>query len=183
MNETIHHIHNIYSQFGNNKYDELISQTEHATQCAALAKASGASPELTIAALLHDIGHLLVLAQGNGVADLSVDDEHEALGARHLAAHFPSGVTAPIALHVAAKRFLCTADDTYFDQLSIGSVRSLEKQGGLMTHQEVMRFERSPHFSSAVELRRWDDAAKDEHIVVDPFDSSLEMMESIITSR
>ena len=52
-----------------------------------------------------------------------------------------------------------------------------------MTHQEVMRFERSPHFFSAVELRRWDEAAKDEHIVVDPFDSYLEMMESIITSK
>lgn len=63
MNETIHHIHNIYSQFGNSKYDELISQTEHATQCAALAKASGASPELTIAALLHDIGHLFGLTK------------------------------------------------------------------------------------------------------------------------
>jgi len=183
MNETIHHINQLFSQFGNNKYDELISQTEHATQCAALAKASGASPELTTAALLHDIGHLLVLAQGKGSVDLNTDDEHEALGARYLATHFPSGVTAPIALHVAAKRFLCTADDTYFDQLSIGSVRSLEKQGGRMTHQEIMRFERSPHFSSAVELRRWDEGAKDEHIVVDPFDSYLEMMEHIIISK
>jgi phosphonate degradation associated HDIG domain protein len=183
MNETIQNIHDIYNQFGNYKYDELISQNEHATQCAALAKASGASSELTIAALLHDIGHLLVLAENNGTIDFDTDDEHEALGARYLAAHFPSGVTAPIALHVAAQRFLCTADDAYFDQLSIGPVRSLEKQGGLMTHHEVMRFERSPHFSSAVELRRWDEAAKDEHIVVEPFDSYLEMMESIITSK
>jgi predicted HD phosphohydrolase len=125
----------------------------------------------------------LVLEQSNGSVDFSTDDEHEALGARYLAAHFPSGVTAPIALHVAAKRFLCTADDTYFDQLSIGSVRSLEKQGGRMTHQEVMRFERSPHFSNSVQLRRWDEGAKDEHIVVDPFESYLEMMEHIVTSK
>jgi phosphonate degradation associated HDIG domain protein len=183
MNEIIQHIHHLYSQFGNQKYDELITQTEHATQCAALAKASEASPELTIAALLHDVGHLLVLEQSNGSVDFSTDGEHEALGARYLATHFPSGVTAPIALHVAAKRFLCTADDTYFDQLSIGSVRSLEKQGGRMTHQEVMRFERSPHFSNSVQLRRWDEGAKDEHIVVDPFESYLEMMEHIVTSK
>ena len=76
MNETIHHINQLFSQFGNNKYDELISQTEHATQCAALAKASGATPELTIAALLHDIGHLLVLAENNGTIDFDTDDEH-----------------------------------------------------------------------------------------------------------
>lgn len=183
MNEIIHDINQLYSEFGDNKYDELMSQTEHATQCAALAKVSGASPLLTIAALLHDIGHLLVLAEHNGAIDFDTDDEHEALGARYLAPHFPSGVTAPIALHVAAKRFLCTADDTYFDQLSHGSVRSLEKQGGLMTHQEVMRFERSPHFSAAVDLRRWDEKAKDEHAVVDPFDSYLNMMDHIVNSR
>lgn len=183
MNETVRHIHDIYNQFGNSKYDELVSQTEHATQCAALAKASGASPELIIAALLHDTGHLLVLAENDGAINFDIDDEHEALGARYLAPHFPSGVTAPIALHVAAKRFLCTADESYFGQLSDGSVRSLEKQGGLMTHQEVMRFERSPHFYSAVELRRWDDAAKDEHAVVDPFDSYLNKMDHIVNSR
>ena len=94
MNETIHHINQLFSQFGNNKYDELISQTEHATQCAALAKASGATPELTIAALLHDIGktvsdlgwfmRIAATVCGPRGAAFAMYHDHETIGAQML---------------------------------------------------------------------------------------------------
>ena len=38
---------------------EPVTQLEHALQAAALAEAAGADEALVIAALLHDIGHLL----------------------------------------------------------------------------------------------------------------------------
>jgi len=48
----------LYSSFGNENYDEDVSQLAHALQCAALASRDGANEELIAAALLHDIGHL-----------------------------------------------------------------------------------------------------------------------------
>ena len=39
---------------------EAVSQLDHALQCAQLAEHWGAQPELVIASLLHDLGHLLV---------------------------------------------------------------------------------------------------------------------------
>ena len=51
----------LFEAYGVEKYDENISQTEHAVQCALLARRNNASDELVAAALLHDVGHLLQL--------------------------------------------------------------------------------------------------------------------------
>ena len=40
-------------------HGEAVSQTEHALQAAALAVQEGAPDDLIVAALLHDVGHLL----------------------------------------------------------------------------------------------------------------------------
>jgi len=77
-----------------------------------------------------------------------------------LAKSFGPRVTAPIALHVEAKRYLCAVEADYFSTLSAGSVRSLEIQGGIMNDDEVKRFESLPGFADAVSLRRWDEGAK-----------------------
>jgi gamma-butyrobetaine dioxygenase len=108
------------------------------------------------AALLHDVGHLLVERDRVPTTDL----QHEAVGARALARWFEPEVTNPIALHVAAKRYLCAVDPGYFGILSPGSVRSLELQGGPMTPEEVGRFEALPGAEAAARLRRWDEGAK-----------------------
>ncbi|MEX2454688.1 MAG: HD domain-containing protein, partial [Rhodospirillaceae bacterium] len=107
---------------------EDINQLEHALQCAALAESEGAEAALIAAALLHDIGHLI--HKLGMAADWGVDDRHEALGEKLLRRWFVDEVVAPVALHVDAKRYLCTAEDGYFDRLSRASVRSLELQGG-----------------------------------------------------
>jgi gamma-butyrobetaine dioxygenase len=70
-------------------------------------------------------------------------------------------VTEPIRLHVAAKRYLCTVEPGYIDQLSEPSVISLRLQGGVMTPGEVLAFESLSFANEAVQLRRWDDLAKD----------------------
>jgi gamma-butyrobetaine dioxygenase len=139
-------------------YDESVTQLEHALQCADLAIADGAADELVAAALLHDVGHLL--DTGSAHRGTAVDDHHEATGARHLRALFGPAVTAPIALHVAAKRYLCGTDPAYLDALSDGSRHSLALQGGPMSASEADGFRSRPHWDDAVRLRRWDDAAK-----------------------
>jgi gamma-butyrobetaine dioxygenase len=65
-----------------------------------------------------------------------------------------------VALHVAAKRYLCAAERGYEDALSPASVLSLKLQGGPFTPTQCRRFERSRVAVDAVRLRRWDDAGK-----------------------
>ena len=161
VNEIISEIEAIYSRWGTSKYDEQVSQIEHAVQCAEFARLAEADDELIVATLLHDIGHLLELERREGNAVLTKNDEHESTGAAFLARHFSSAVTAPIALHVEAKRFLCTTEENYFAQLSPASVRSLELQGGKMSADEVERFAKHPARERAVALRRWDELGKE----------------------
>jgi phosphonate degradation associated HDIG domain protein len=151
----------LFGRWGVDHYDERVSQVEHAVQCARLAQESGADDELVVAALLHDVGHLLELERRVGAVDLASNDAHESTGAAHLARFFGPGVTAPIALHVEAKRYLCTVEPDYHATLSAGSVRSLELQGGRMDADEAARFAAHPAAQRAVALRRWDEAGKD----------------------
>ena len=124
-----------------------------------MAEREGAPPELVAAALLHDIGHLMH-DQGEDAAERGIDTRHEVAGARYLACVFPSEVTEPIRLHVAAKRALCGLEPDYFDRLSPGSVRSLELQGGPMAADLAAAFAGKPAGSAALTLRRWDEGAK-----------------------
>jgi phosphonate degradation associated HDIG domain protein len=158
----------LYDRWGADHYDEDLSQRDHALQTAALALAAGASDALIVAALLHDIGHLLALQTGSQEGSRPVDLRHEASGARYLAGLFPSSVTGPIALHVRAKRYRCAVDHRYWDQLSAGSKRSLEVQGGPMTDDEAATFELLPGFANAVRLREWDDQGKVDGLDVVP---------------
>ncbi|HZZ79930.1 MAG TPA: HD domain-containing protein, partial [Gemmataceae bacterium] len=64
-------------------YGEAVSQTEHALQSANLAVGAGADEELVVAALLHDIGHMLS-GLPEDVAHQGVDDAHEDAGAAWL---------------------------------------------------------------------------------------------------
>lgn len=84
------------------------------------------------------------------------------MGPAFLVGLFPSPVTRPIALHVAAKRYLCAVDPDYMARLSSGSVQSLGYQGGPMSADEVLAFRAMPGWTDAIALRRWDDAGKEE---------------------
>jgi len=172
----------LYRRWGADHYDEDLSQLAHALQTAALARRDGAGEELVVAALLHDVGHLLELEleATSGAADQrSVDLNHEAVGAQYLSTLFPPAVTAPVALHVRAKRYRCAVDAEYHDQLSDGSKRSLELQGGPMTANEVASFEANPGFEAAVQLRGWDDGGKVDGLEVPALDDYLNMIERV----
>jgi phosphonate degradation associated HDIG domain protein len=150
----------VFNDRGSEQYfGENVSQLEHALQAARLAQIYGCPEPLIIAALLHDVGHL-VHESGEDIADRGIDTRHEALGEAWLARHFGPEITEPIRLHVDAKRYLCAVEPEYLKQLSAASVQSLKLQGGPMNPDEVKAFEANPYFQEAVTLRRFDDEAK-----------------------
>ncbi len=149
----------LYDRWGAACYDEEVAQLDHALQTAALAVAAGATDAVVAAALLHDVGHLMAM-RGDPVGP------HERTGPDFLATLFPPSVTTPVALHVAAKQYLCAVEPGYLAVLSPGSVRSLTRQGGPMSAGEVAAFEAQPGWVDAVDLRRWDDGGKVDGIDV-----------------
>jgi gamma-butyrobetaine dioxygenase len=171
----------LYERWGTARYDEEVRQLEHALQTAALARAAGAADALVAAALLHDVGHLLDLADGEGHRDRTTDLRHEARGATWLASLFGPAVTGPIALHVRAKRYRVAVDPTYAAALSPGSTASLVRQGGPMDADEVAAFEGNPGWADAVALRGWDDQAKVDDLVVPDLASHRPLLEALLT--
>lgn len=136
-----------------------VTQLEHSLQCAALAELEDGRPAMILASLLHDIGHLLHAFERD-IFKRDFDDRHETIAANLLQRWFAPDVVEPIRLHVAAKRYLCTADPGYWDRLSAGSKRTLQVQGGPFTSDEAGAFIAQPFATDAVALRRWDDRAK-----------------------
>ena len=157
-----------------------VNQQQHALQAAAMAEANGEMPAMIVAALVHDIGHM-VHDLGDNPAEAGIDDKHEALGAVWLEDHFGPDVTEPVRLHVPAKRYLCTVDKSYFGRLSEDSVISLELQGGLMTTDEVAAFEANPHAQAAVRLRRLDEAAKDPDMATPPVAHFMRYVDQVLS--
>ena len=135
---------------------EAVTVATHLLQAGALAEAVGAPDPLIAAALLHDVGHLMT-DKGDEFGDI----KHGSRGAAWLSAWFGPKVTEPVRLHVAAKRYLCAVEPSYFATLSDVSVHTLSLQGGPMRAAEVSSFERLPYAADAVAVRRWDDQAKD----------------------
>ena len=169
----------LYERYGDGHYDEELSQLAHAEQTAALAGGAGATDAVVAAALLHDVGHLLEVAGRGGPRDRTTDQRHEAVGAAWLASLFGPEVTAPIALHVRAKRYLCAVDPAYAGLLSPGSTASLARQGGPLDAADASAFEQNPGWEGAAALRRWDDAAKVQGLEVDPIDAYWPLLESL----
>ena len=151
---------NYMEERGQSFYDEVVTQLEHALQCAALAQQNDASSTLITSALLHDLGHFILDEHNADKAFLATDLNHEEIGAQYMEPFFPEAVTTPIRLHVPAKRYLCTTDASYHEGLSDASKKSLIVQGGVMSDEEREAFEQILHFEDALTLRRWDDLAK-----------------------
>lgn len=175
---SIEEIMELFDLWGTDHYDEDVTQLDHALQCAAHARAAGASDSVIAACLLHDIGHLIDLEAG-GTVERPISDRHEEVGAASLATLFSPPVTAPIALHVRAKRYLAASEHGYIDALSEGSRSSLERQGGPMDAAEMRAFEQNPGFADACALRRWDDLGKVEGLLVEPMSTYAELLQRL----
>lgn len=159
---TIEEINRLLKVRGQQQYGrEAVSQTEHALQCAMLAEQAGETSNTVVAALLHDLGHLLAAERDHRSDDAQDrDDLHQYVAIPFLRGLLPDAVLEPIRMHVDAKRCLCTIDAGYWDTLSPASKRSLELQGGAMTFSQSLSFMSLPFAEEAIRLRRYDDLAK-----------------------
>lgn len=175
---TTNDLFRLYESKGHEPYGESLSQIEHALQCAALAQKEHAPDAMIVAALFHDVGHLIVDVQNDVNID-EVDDDHEAIGARTLSPLFGPAVAQPVSLHVTAKRWRCTREPAYYDRLSEASKLSLKAQGGLLSEDECLRFEEHPGFVDALSLRTWDDEGKVLGLDVGALDNYVGIVNSL----
>ena len=158
---------------------EPVTIGQHMLQAAHLAETEGAGEDLIAAALLHDIGHYTG-EFGEDYIEQGVDNHHDEAGAQVLERFFPPLVTECVRLHVAAKRYLCATDPSYFGKLSDASVKTLALQGGPMSAEEVTQFRANPYFNEAVRVRLWDEAAKDPDMAVPGFEHYAPLLQQVV---
>jgi phosphonate degradation associated HDIG domain protein len=176
-------IRELFETYGALAYSgEPVTQLEHALQSGALAEEEGASEELTSAAFLHDLGHLLN-RQGETPTERGIDDLHQYYALPFLRPVLPDSVLEPIRLHVDAKRYLCAVDQSYFGRLSADSVRSLELQGGIFSEEQAREFAARPYAEDAVRLRRWDDLAKESGKPTPDLHHYLQLVERVMQRK
>jgi gamma-butyrobetaine dioxygenase len=152
--------------------DEPVSALDHALQCAARARAARARDEVVLAALLHDVGHLVSDVEESPVT------HHGHWAARFLRPFVPGRVAWLVEHHVIAKRYLCTVDRTYAEGLSLGSLRSWLRQGGPLDRPACLVLEREPGLPDLLALRRWDEAAKEPRVSVPGVSAYRDLLEA-----
>jgi phosphonate degradation associated HDIG domain protein len=167
-------IRGLFDQRGHLAYGEGVTELQHALQSASLA-------EGIVAALLHDIGHLLH-GLSEDVADQGIDGHHERIGEKWLEEYFGPEISQPVRLHVAAKRYQCTVNPDYLAQLSPASTKSFVLQGDKMNEDEVSAFEKNPFFKDALQLRTWDDNAKDPEMETPFLEHYLPLVKAALVS-
>lgn len=171
---TLTDIEFLFAKNGDEQYSgEPVTQLEHALQTAYLAEQNGADDELITAALLHDLGHLLH-DLGETPSLRGVDDVHQYRALPFLRGLFGDDVLNAIKFHVDAKRYLCAVRPEYPARLSEDSKRSLLLQGGILSEAAAAEFIRQPGAERAVQLRLWDDAAKDANLITPPLTHFME---------
>jgi phosphonate degradation associated HDIG domain protein len=177
-------IFDVYASHGGSDYiGEKVSSLEHAEQAAHLARNSGAADAVVVAALLHDVGHLIGLAEPDKyerMGDCGVM-AHEGVGAAFLERHgLPREVGHLVRRHVDAKRYLCHANPSYHDGLSDASKTTLRYQGGPMSAEEAREFEADAHMQTILTMRKWDEAAKVPGLEVPRFATYRPLVEALI---
>lgn len=181
--QTIADISALFDRSGQEAYyGEDVTQLQHALQCAHLAERAKLDDECIIAALLHDIGHLLP----SDVAEEHMDGygrvDHEKLAADYLRERGFSEKTAQlIEHHVNAKRYLVARNPDYLADLSDASLQTLTFQGGPMSPEEATDFEQNPHFHGILQMRRWDELAKDTDAQTPSLTHYLQICERYLT--
>ena len=179
--EKVNKVFSLYERFGDEDYiGEPVSQLEHMSQAAALARAEGYDDEVILAAFFHDIGHLCAedgeAESMNGMGNV----DHEQLGADYLLSMgFSARLAELVKSHVIAKRYLTYKYPEYYNKLSDASKATLEFQGGVMTVEEAALFEMNPDAELTIKLRLWDDAAKEMNTPVD----NIEYLKTLATNH
>ena len=183
MSRSTERVLSLFERHGSSEYiGEPMTIASHSLQAAARAADAGENEEGQIAALLHDVGHLLGLEAGGAPPPPGMDGcgtiDHEGVGAEFLRdLGFSETVSFVCKTHVLAKRYLCTRDPEYERALTDASRTTLHHQGGLLTEEECVAFERHPDFDFALRMRTYDEAAKDPTRINPEVNSFVEALE------
>ena len=181
MHSATEHVIRLFEQRGQGRYgSEQVSQLQHALQCAVFAKRQGAGSAMIAAALLHDLGHIIDHQPMPESDNQNLDDAHEQRAYQWIKSNFGKSVADPVRLHVAAKRYLCTVEPEYLARLSPASLKSFHDQGGLMSQSQIDDFRDEPFAFEAVELRRWDDLAKDPTMQTPTIDDFAPLLDHLV---
>lgn len=165
--KAVNEIFALYEKHGDEDYiGEPVSQIEHMSQAAAFAVEEGHDDEVVLAAFFHDIGHLCAEHEVESMAGMGNAD-HEKLGADYLLERgFSERIARLVNSHVTAKRYLTCKFPEYYQKLSPASKVTLSFQGGMMTDKEAQEFEEQADAKLMVQLRYWDDRAKEINVPV-----------------
>ncbi len=172
----------LYERSGGSAYfGEPVTQLEHALQAADLARAATSDEEVILAALLHDVGHLL---EGGNRHEAAGVIDHDTTGARYLSSlGFSERVAALVGGHVDAKRYLVATNPEYRERLSPASTLTLQLQGGPMTETQAGEFAAGPYLQDRLRLRSWDEQAKAPGRPTPPLSAYREMIVRHLSSR
>lgn len=172
MSRVFNEISELFSQNSAREYlGEDVTLVEHMLQAGTQAVEDGAEAELIVAALLHDIGHLLI-PDALEMQESEIDAHHDEVGFEWISARFPREVALPVKLHVAAKRYLVTTNPEYEGQLSAASILTMRLQGGLMSEEELIQYAENEFSEEGIQIRLWDDESKvrdSEHLLLEDF--------------
>ena len=170
IEEKVNLVFSLFDKFGNQDYiGEPVSQTEHMVQAAMQAEKDRQSDKVILASLLHDIGHLVIFDYQEEqhittMGKVGVKN-HDKVGADYLRRlDIPYPIPELIEGHVQAKRYLTCINPEYHEKLSPASRKSLQFQGGPMTSIESIAFKQNPLFQKFLDMRRYDDAAKETNV-------------------
>ena len=134
--------------------EEEVDEFGHALQCATHALGNAAGPDLIAAALLHDVGRAPAVCRPYPATP------HERAGALWLGPRASAKVAWLVEAHVPAKVFLVSSDPAYLERLSSASVTSLGYQRNGVEEADLAPWASHKWWPEALQLRRWDDAAK-----------------------
>jgi predicted HD phosphohydrolase len=167
-------IRNLFKRFGQDIYiGENISQIQHMSQTARFAEMAGSNDKIIVGAFLHDIGHFLHPRHSPRMEydgkDLGVLN-HELVGEQFcIKAGLPTLTCNIVRNHVNAKRYL-VSDPKYLSKLSKASYETLKLQGDVMSEKEKQYFEKDPYFQTYINIRKWEEQAKDPNIIISEYD-------------
>lgn len=173
-----------------NYLGESISQLEHALQAAMFAAQSSSDEETVLGALLHDIGRYVPTSK-NAPEMITPDGEthgrqsHDKIGELYLRGFgFSEKVCQLVGGHVSAKRYLTGKWPEYYDELSHSSKTTLKFQGGPMLPEELKLAEQDPWLQDKLNVRKWDDLAKNPEIKAPAIDTYVDIaVKNIIDNK
>lgn len=160
-------ITSLYARYGTQDYiGEEVSILTHSLLTARMAceqftGTNRETEEVILAALLHDVGHIIGFEQGLRQMDALGTSDHENVGADYLRTLGCSERLCKLVRnHVGAKRYLVSRDPTYLQELSMASRQTLEHQGGPMNEVEQLAFTEDPDHELYLLFRHWEDCTK-----------------------